>query len=302
MSEQAIISDDWTKNWQASISVKITAVVMWVIIPFGFIIALFLLNNLQNNLIASVDDDAEILLNSARVLLSENNSYDSPKLIASLERKLNKSVYCKIKFSMPDAKPIEMFANECWEKTDTINKKYFFSTLIDGKPQELALILSYRPIENIMVKHRANIIAIMIIMVMVLGLVLTWVIRLLVLRPLLKMVETTRLISEGNHDLRLELNRHDEFGYLAKFANKMLDQVFEQQKNLKHTNLELMKEVAERNRIALELMASHDQLEKLVEERTADLAVARDDALEANKAKSQLLENMSHEIKQDRND
>jgi signal transduction histidine kinase len=123
------------------------------------------------------------------------------------------------------------------------------------------------------------------------------VIRLLVLKPILKMVDVTRLISEGKHDLRLNLHQDDELGHLATFLNKMLDQVFEQQKNLKHANLELMKEVAERNRIALELRSSRDQLEKLVDERTADLAVARDQALEANKAKSLFLANMSHEIR-----
>lgn len=31
MVEQTIISDDWTKNWQTSIAVKITALMLWVI-------------------------------------------------------------------------------------------------------------------------------------------------------------------------------------------------------------------------------------------------------------------------------
>ena len=294
--ELAIVTDDGTKNWQASIAVKITAVVMWVIIPFGFVIALLLVNNIQHDINTSINDDAEILLNSARVLFSEDNSYNSPRTIKELKRNLKKSVYCKINFDTENLPPIVILTKECQQQTHVIDKKYFFTTLFNDQPQELALILSHRPVVNIMMKYRSNVIVSMIIIVIVLGLVLIWVIRLLVLKHLLEMVEATRLISEGKHDLRLNLNQHDEFGYLAKFLNKTLDQIFEQQKNLKQANQELMKEVAERSRIALELRANRDQLEKLVDKRTEDLAIARDEALEANKAKSLCLANMSHEI------
>ncbi|MCP3850572.1 MAG: response regulator [Gammaproteobacteria bacterium] len=291
------LSDDWTKNWQASIAVKITAVVMWAIIPFGFVIALLLVNNIKVDVEQSINDDADILLNHARVLFWENNAYNSNKVVKELKNTLKKSIYCKILFTANDSLPISIFANDCQQKTELIEKKYYFTTLVDFRPKELTLVLSYQPVKQIMLKRRSDVIVIMITIVIVLGLVLTWVIRLLVLRPLLKMVEATRLISEGKHELRLNFFQDDEFGHLATFLNKMLDQIFEQQKNLKHANLELMKEVAERNRIALELRASRDQLEKLVDERTADLAVARDQALDANKAKSLFLANMSHEIR-----
>ncbi len=297
MSKQTILSDDWTKNWQASIAVKITAVVMWVIIPFGFVIALLVVNNIKHDVHASIENDAEILLNDTRVLFWENNAYNSIKVVKKLKETLEKSIYCKITLSTADSNPIVLYGNECQQATDVTDKKYFFTTMLDNQPQELTLSLSHQPIKKIMVKHRSNVIVVMIIIVIVLGLVLTWVIRLLLLKPLLKMVDTTRLISEGKHELRIKMNQDDELGHLATFLNKMLDRIFEQQKNLKHANIELMKEVAERNRIALELRASRDQLEKLVDERTADLAVARDQALEANKAKSLFLANMSHEIR-----
>jgi signal transduction histidine kinase len=306
IAKHPLLSDDWSKNWQASIAVKITAVVMWAIIPFGFIVAFLLVDNIKDNVSLSIESDAEILLNASRVQFWENNSIHSPKTIEMIKKHLNKSIYCQLQFFTEKSSVTTILSEDCQlsitqssESLDNqwVHKKYFFTTLIEQQPQRLTLILSHQPIDIIMQKHRSKVMIIMINMVIVLGLVLTWVIRFLVLKPLLKMVDATRLISEGQHDLRLELHQDDEFGHLALFLNKMLDQIFEQQKNLKHANLELMKEVAERNRIAVELGNSKNQLEKLVDERTAALAVARDQALEANKAKSIFLANMSHEIR-----
>lgn len=129
----------------------------------------------------------------------------------------------------------------------------------------------------------------MILLFVLIALVLLSVITIIifnhtVIKPLSSLTETTRKITEtGDLNQEIDTRSTGEIGVLARSFRAMVDR--------------LRKEGHEKDKALAELSEYRDHLEDLVEERTHQLALAKEAAESADRLKSVFLATMSHELR-----
>lgn len=223
--QDVIVSNDWTRNWQASISVKITAIALWPTIIVVFITAFYFLNDLEEQVKQEQYDT------SVKIAYHASDLWPESKTL-TFHQKLEKLRNDYHELHLPG---FELLSKGQTYKIGNLEiQPSFYDFQLhtrtgDDSPLEIRIFFpDARQAAEIL---RNKIIAIILLSLILLGVFLTVSTRVILDKPLQGLVDAAQKISEGHQQVRVDTSREDEFGTLSRFFNKMVDTLLEQ-KNL----------------------------------------------------------------------
>ncbi len=224
--EPVTISDDWTRNWQASIAVKITAFVLWVIIVVVLLVATWLLGDLHDRLAARYAAQADRLAYCVGLALAEAGGDRPMDLQGRLRDCAAQGEFRSVRLRLGE---LELAVGDAEAAAQTLRRE--LPLLLPA--HSVSLEMTHPDLDAEVRTWRGRVVMGVFLLLLAFGLFLTWAIRTMLHRPLAQLVNATRAVSQGYVDVRLDGSRQDEFGHLSRFFNAMLDRLMAQQRDLR---------------------------------------------------------------------
>ena len=243
------MKEDLSTTWKISIAVKIAAPILWLIVISSVIFTAIVQQDVEKNLQTSLVKNADNLSHHIEELITNSASENFENTVYKIRLMLGELNFSSVELKMNE-NPVTI--GEKIAGNDYINHQ------IRINENDQAIKIYHKPIAAQITDERKQTLFTIGPIFIAFGLVLGWLIKFVVIKPLLELVNATQEISEGNMDLRLDTQREDEFGSLASFFNQMMENLKEQQHKL---------------------------------------LITAEESQQANRAKSSFLANMSHELR-----
>jgi PAS domain S-box-containing protein len=207
--------DDWVHNWRSSVAVKISGAVLYAIVLIGFIVALFVLHNAEDQLKERYLADADRIAYKALLLTAEGNS-------ENVMMHLNPSIK---EAGFVGAEIICCSTNALWGNRtgEAIERTLPQASTRETRP--IHLMLYHPPVQETVTGLRNRFFLMTAIATLVFGFFLTWVILRFISRPVQELVSATRQAATGDFSVRLNSTREDELGQLSRFFDRMIGEI-----------------------------------------------------------------------------
>jgi len=225
-----------------TLPIKITGIVFWGMVLVGLLVAAFLLNMRENELLTQYQVDAILLSHELEDALEQahNEKQVSDKLNMVFQSRINNDSFEAVTLSYPGS------TLELGERLADQNKyslrlhTHQNNTYLNNKTVELTVFAPnmQRAISSI----RKNVLILTGAIIFFFGFVLQKILHRVLSNPFLNMVHLAENFANGDEHIRFDETRADEFGYLAKFINQALDSILEKQHALESSQQELFEE------------------------------------------------------------
>jgi signal transduction histidine kinase/DNA-binding NarL/FixJ family response regulator len=259
IDENENIISDWAKNWNGSIAVKVTAVILWTVLVLSFLMTVPFVSSFDD--IKRKEYSWQLSQIKEVIYTDVNRGFVYERLKERLNKFIPDTDVTYLSFAY-DSKNITIGA------PDFNNYIISDSVYVENKDVTIHVDLEFPSLTRAVSLERAKIGSVVVGLSAIFGAFLFWIIKNIVHVPFRQFIDIVQRVSKGEKSLRFDNKRADEFGVLSKFINQMLDSIDSNHSALEKANKELVEQIEH-----------------------------REEALAASQQKSAFLANMSHEIR-----
>lgn len=215
---------------QASLPTKITVIVFWGLIWAGVVISLIILKDIEQQLSNKHISNSERIIHDIEQRIKATPDLSLAALNPELMRLVDKYELNGVEIITDNESSV---SGNIGLEMPTSRREIVIAPSQKGEEYRRIVITAFHPdLEKAVFNERKKVFVTMAAAMLLYGFLLMLVLKRILTKPFVSMIETAQEVTKGNSDVRFDEERQDEFGYLAKFVNKVMDQLFQEQNKL----------------------------------------------------------------------
>lgn len=216
--------------------VKITGIVFWGMVLVGLMIAFIMLEGKERELAASNDNyvtllEQRLLERIVEHYASEPFSENARNDLKQIAKKLQPNLHFEA-IELSGHGGTLLFGDKKAGQEAVTRNLLIASAQSTAAPSVIRMTVFFPDLKKAAADHRKPILITIGLMVVVFGLILQRILHRLLSQPFSSMLASAKQFADGDIAARFDETRSDEFGFLAKFINRALDSIVEQQEEL----------------------------------------------------------------------
>lgn len=217
--------------------VKITGIVFWGMVLVGLLIAVIMLEGKERELAASNDNYATLLEQELVGHITNELHTSAPfsKNVQSGLKQIAERLQPNLHFEaieLSSQGDTLLFGNKKLDQEAITRNLSIASPQGASAPSIIRMTVYFPDLKKTVAEHRKSILITIGLMVVAFGLILQQILHRLLSKPFFSMLASAKQFADGDILARFDEKRSDEFGFLAKFINRALDSIVEQQEEL----------------------------------------------------------------------
>ena len=221
---------------------RIAGIVFWGMVLVGLVFAAFITQIREHELVVVANARSQNFSHQIEsALLLATHPDDLQRHLADVFRVANAEEKIAAMSLVYQGKTIEMGQRSA-QQDEYIEVIHVYQPSILWPQREIELKVYLPGLKEEIAQLRKNMLVIIGSLVFVFGWVLQKILQKILSKPFLSMVQSAERFAQGQNQVRFDEQRDDEFGYLAKFINRALDTLIQNQYDLELSRHALFEE------------------------------------------------------------